>query len=301
MLSDKLQECLMCPVCGGAPLNLVVEEADGDVIADGNLGCPDCKRWYVIRDDIPHMMPPDLGSNLVAGNQRWEPWQAAMERFLHWRDEAWQDPTEAAERRESARAMHRRFIEFCALPEGPLDVLDVGCGTGHAVDLLPESARYVGLDPLLAGRAPGRDLPAEMPRPQRPVALVQGVGESLPFTPGSFDLVLLMGTLDHARSPEEMLTQAAHVLRPGATLGVLQGVAAKRQEGGFGGMLRSLVGSLSGEQGPSARETHLHTFASADELAALIAEHLDVSEATEDANRAFVRATARADTSEGDA
>ena len=291
MLSDALLDALMCPVCGGKPLGLVVEEANDDVIVTGTLACPDCKRWFNVRSDIPRMMPPDLASNLVGSDAVWEGWTEAMHRFLRWRDAAWRDAEAAATRRETALAMHRRFVDFCALPDGPLTLLDVGCGTGHAIDLLPDDVTYIGIDPLPAGASPWGSIPQRMPRPERPPNLVQGVGELLPFADDSFDAVLVMGTLDHCRDPREMLEHVARVLRPGGTLGVLQGVSAKRDDDG---VLRSLWRSLMGQQSPSARDTHLHSYASADDVAALLAGWFDVQDSVEDSGRAFVRATASA-------
>lgn len=299
MLSEKLLEALMCPVCGGRPLKLLADEPGNAVIVEGELACPDCKRRYPVRDDIPRMMPPDLASNLSAFNERWEDWGEAMRRFLRWRDEAWGDHSAAVERRATAREMHEAFIAFSDLPHAS-EVLDVGSGTGHAADLLPEEACYVGIDPLVAGAAPDGEMPSQMPRPARPVSLVQGVGEDLPFADSSFDAVLLMGTLDHARDPEEMLSHAARVLRPSGVLGVLQGISTA-PSGGLGGLLRSVVKSFSAEQGPNATDTHLHRFTSADDVADLIATHLDVLDATERDNRAFIRATRPSAESEGEA
>ncbi len=292
MLSDALLDALMCPVCGGRPLGLVIEETDEELILVGTLACPDCKRWFTVRDDIPRMMPPDLASNLVSADDHWEGWTEAMHRFLRWREAAWGDAAEAAQRRETALAMHRRFVDFCALPAGPLVLLDVGCGTGHAIDLLPDDVTYIGIDPLPAGASPWGFVPERMPRPERPPSLVQGVGESLPFADDSFDAVLLMGTLDHCRSPEEMLGQVARVLRPGGTLDVLQGLSARRDDGASGGVLRSLIRSLTGQQSPSARDTHLRSYASTEDVAALLAGWFEVQESAEDSGRAFVRATA---------
>jgi ubiquinone/menaquinone biosynthesis C-methylase UbiE/uncharacterized protein YbaR (Trm112 family) len=292
MLSEKLMARLICPVCEGAPLDLVIEDADDDVILDANLGCPGCKRHYPVRNDIPVMMPPDLGSNLAASNERWQQWSAAMHRFLRWRDAAWTDPQAAAQRRSSAREMHEHFVEFCDLPSEPTDLLDVGCGTGQIADLLPESAWYVGLDPLPGGRSPAGEMPGDIPTPTRKVEFIQAVGEAVPVADDSFDAVLLMGTLDHARSPDEVVGETARVLRPGGTLGVLLGLAGSDDEGGIGGAFRSLVRSLTGQQNPRARDTHLHTFSSVEEVGEVLSERFELRETTEHANRAFVRATA---------
>jgi ubiquinone/menaquinone biosynthesis C-methylase UbiE len=118
---------------------------------------------------------------------------------------------------------------------------------------------------------------------------VQGVGEVLPFTDASFDVLLLMGTLDHARNPGEVLEQAARVLRPGGVLGVLQGVVSA-PPGGLGGLLRSVVKSFSNEQGPGATETHLHSFTSADQVVDLIAAYFEVQDTAEHDSRVFIRA-----------
>ncbi|MFO8080686.1 MAG: methyltransferase domain-containing protein [Armatimonadota bacterium] len=292
MLSEKLLKCLICPVCGGAPLGLTVVEADGERIIEARLNCSDCKRWYPVRDDIPAMMPPDLGSNLSAADDRWEGWGAAMHRFLRWRESAWADPEAAAKRRESARAMHERFIDFCDLQDEPLDLLDIGCGTGHVADLLPETVSYVGIDPLAGGRSPSGEMPAEIPRPQRQVSVVQGVGELLPMADDSFDAALLMGVLDHARSTSEVLDEAARVLRPGGVLGVLVAFTRTDESGGLADVLRSLMRSLTAQQGPHAQDTHLHTFFSVDEVAELVAHRFEVRDVMEYSNRAFVRASA---------
>lgn len=292
MLSDRLLERLMCPVCGGSPLDLAVEEMDGDTIRDANLGCPGCKRWYPVRNDISRIMPPDLASNLSASDERWEGWAATMLRFLQWRESAWGEAEAAAQRREAARAMHERFIDFCALPAAPLTLLDVGGGTGHVADLLPESVEYMSVDPLPGGVSPTGNLPPEMPRPARAVSFVQGVGEMLPFVDGCFDAVLVMGTLDHCRDAEEMLAQSVRVLRPGGTLGVLQGITSQPETGGIGAALRSLARSLTGQDDPGAVQTHMRRFSSVQEVASLVSAHLNVCELTEDSGRAFLRATA---------
>ncbi|GEM_PF-4895134 len=288
MLCGALLDVLCCTACGGRPLDLIAEETDDERVCIGTLACPDCKRWFAVRDDIPRMMPPDLASNLASSDEDWQPWSEAMRQFLQWRESAWSDPGAAQSRRESARAMHRAFIEFCALPDGPIVLLDVGCGTGHAADLLPESTTYIGVDPLAAGASPHGAPPEGMPRPQRPVSLVQGVGEALPFADDGFDAVLVMGTLDHCRSSEEVLAQIARVLRPGATLGLLQGISRPEPRGLMRSLLRSLRGA--GEQSPTARETHMRGFFSPDEVADLLSAWFDVQEITEHSGRAFVRA-----------
>ncbi len=292
MLAEELLAVLVCPVCGGAPLRLDVEETRGDVVARGSLGCADCKRWYRVTDDIPSLMPEQVASSLRAADEHWARWRAVMDEFLQWRDRAWGDPEAARARREAAAAMHSRFIEFCDLPARKFMCLDVGAGSGQVADLLPEECTYIGIDPLRGGRAPDTgELPEHMPRPSRAVSLVQGVGEVLPFADGSFDAVLIFGALDHCNEPDEVLAESRRVLAPGGRFGLLLGVAEERPPGG---LLRSLAGMFSSE--PRGRETHTFTFTAA-QLDELVGRHFAIDATCEDSGRAFVRATADSDVS----
>ena len=86
-------------------------------------------------------------------------------------------------------------------------VLDLGCGRGGVVELFWCDVKVAaGLDPdtaSLAGhRAPG------MP-------VIRGVGEGLPFTGESFDLIVCLWVLEHLREPLTTLREVHRVLRPG--------------------------------------------------------------------------------------
>lgn len=50
---------LACPVCKG-PLQLNIEEQEGEEIVTGSLYCPKCQYSYPIVDRIPNLLPPDL-------------------------------------------------------------------------------------------------------------------------------------------------------------------------------------------------------------------------------------------------
>ncbi len=80
-------------------------------------------------------------------------------------------------------------------------VLDVGCddpdiGRG----LLPEGAKYIGLDPFCTRESPFR---------------IVGFGESLPFRDGSFDAVVFNTSLDHILDWRCAINEACRVLVPG--------------------------------------------------------------------------------------
>lgn len=83
-------------------------------------------------------------------------------------------------------------------------VLDVGCddpllGAG----LLPESVKYVGLDPFCRRPAPFR---------------VIGFGEYLPFRDALFDSVMFNTSLDHILDWRRAISEACRVLVPGGCL-----------------------------------------------------------------------------------
>ncbi len=93
-------------------------------------------------------------------------------------------------------------------------VLEVGCGTGHFSRWLSaRGLRVVGLDrsgPMLA-----------QARMLDGVSLVRGDGHRLPFADGSFDIAVLVTTLEFLEQPREALKEALRVARRGLILGVL--------------------------------------------------------------------------------
>lgn len=101
-----------------------------------------------------------------------------------------------------------------ALDPRPRRLLDVGCGTGYllrqAAARLPDAAAFVGIDPaagmIEAARAAAAD---------ERLVLRQGVAEELPFTDGSFDLVLATTSFDHWSDQRAGLSETARVLTDG--------------------------------------------------------------------------------------
>ncbi len=58
-MRKSLVEILACPVCK-SPLELTVEEEDGDEVVRGYLTCGKCPERYPIEDRIPNLLPPEL-------------------------------------------------------------------------------------------------------------------------------------------------------------------------------------------------------------------------------------------------
>ena len=101
-------------------------------------------------------------------------------------------------------------------------VLEVGCGTGTIARLLARDSRVrevVGVDPspLLVSKA--QHLAVGEARLRFDVA----DGTALSFGASSFDTVILHRVLSHVPRPEQVLTEATRVLRPGGGLAIFDG------------------------------------------------------------------------------
>jgi ubiquinone/menaquinone biosynthesis C-methylase UbiE len=96
-----------------------------------------------------------------------------------------------------------------------VDVLDVGCGTGAAIELLHlkyPNASYTGLDltPAMVEAAAAKGLPG--------CKFVVGDAEDLPFAEASFDAVLSSNSFHHYPNPGAFFAGAFRVLKPGGRL-----------------------------------------------------------------------------------
>lgn len=108
--------------------------------------------------------------------------------------------------------MEERTIEVLAIAPGE-KALDLGCGkAGDAVKLAKRGGDVIGLDPSGIMMRKARSLIEEN---SAKVALVQGIGEELPFRAHSLDKVMCKGALDHFIDPAKTMEEIARVLRPG--------------------------------------------------------------------------------------
>jgi SAM-dependent methyltransferase len=103
-----------------------------------------------------------------------------------------------AETREDFRA-------GAALARPGSRVLDVGCGAGAFAALLPEGARYQGLEPHGAPRA-------------SPPVLAETVEAHAARFPGAYDLACAFQVLEHAADPLGMACAMVECLAPGGLL-----------------------------------------------------------------------------------
>jgi ubiquinone/menaquinone biosynthesis C-methylase UbiE len=118
------------------------------------------------------------------------------------------------------RAAWDRILDL-VVPSGPLDALDVGCGTGFlSLELSTRGHRVVGVDlaPTMLELA-GQKAKAQ----GLAVRLEAADAENLPYPAGSFDLVIsrhVLWTLPH---PQAAVDDWLRVLRPGGRLAIIDG------------------------------------------------------------------------------
>lgn len=98
---------------------------------------------------------------------------------------------------------------FALLPQGPHNVLEIGCGEGRVSrDLAARGHSVTGLDasPTLLKAAAEADPGSHY---------VVGPAEALPFDDGSFDLVVAYNSLMDVQDMPRAVAEAARVLTPG--------------------------------------------------------------------------------------
>ncbi len=111
-------------------------------------------------------------------------------------------------------------------------ILDSGGGVGTVREFLPETVKFVSIDPYI--NAPDEIPPARLQAYtclSRPLNFIFATAEFLPFASDSFDWVHMRSMLDHVQVPDLALLEATRVLKPNGR--VLIGLYV---EGGRSGM-----------------------------------------------------------------
>lgn len=107
------------------------------------------------------------------------------------------------------------------------DVADLGAGDGAIAELLAPRARsIVGIDLSARMVEAGRERLQRV----RNVRLLRGDMHRVPLASSSFDFVLLQQSLQYAAEPQQVLKEAARLLRPGGRVLVLTLAAHRHDE-----------------------------------------------------------------------
>jgi SAM-dependent methyltransferase len=126
------------------------------------------------------------------------------------------------------------FVAHMGLEPGAR-VLDIACGTGNVtIPLARRGAVVTGLDmvPHLLEEARARAA-----REGLPIRFDEGFAEALPYSDGSFDVLVSMFGIMFSPLPATVASEMARVLRPGGRLAL-----ANWTPSGFGGKMGAIAG-----------------------------------------------------------
>ncbi len=143
----------------------------------------------------------------MVSDELWRSAQVAEREF--WESGVWEQVPR--ERRVSEWKRHLRELGIPWSRFEGEDVLDVGCGPVGIAYFL-EAARRVGLDPLADTYERWNGMWG------KPIELVQGPAEDMPFPSATFDTVFCINVLDHTREPSRVIEELRRVLKPGGLL-----------------------------------------------------------------------------------
>ncbi|RIK70997.1 MAG: class I SAM-dependent methyltransferase [Planctomycetota bacterium] len=109
-----------------------------------------------------------------------------------------------------SRLEARRLLSYCKRLDPAARILDIGCGDGFHLKLLKEFGqpgwRLEGVDASPRAVAAAR---------RSGLSVHLGDVETAGLDPDSYDLVLLIATIEHVEDPLSVLRAAARLLRPG--------------------------------------------------------------------------------------
>jgi SAM-dependent methyltransferase len=115
---------------------------------------------------------------------------------------------------DHARQIHAvdALKEYLRAQLDGVELLDLGCGDGRAVDIVRryQAATYHGIDIA--------DSPEVRSRTRTDANFTVFDGINIPFGDGHFDCVFSCNVLEHVRHPDELMKQVHRTLKPGGVM-----------------------------------------------------------------------------------
>lgn len=198
-------EFLCCPHCHGA---LSIKDGNPEeTVIEGELACLQCQRRYLVKNGIANFLSPGelegLNLRFARFYDRFSRFEAVFEKisFLSF----------GGERKARSEILNRMELRGGR-------ILEVSVGSGSNLPYLFESPK--------AGEVCGLDISvAQLNRCQNlvgkrgwPVELFQGMAESLPFQPESFDSIFHLGGINFFSAKKKAIDEMIRVARPGSKI-----------------------------------------------------------------------------------
>ena len=195
---------------------------------------------YEVRADIPRMVPPENNYAEAFGLQ----WQ--QYRITQLDSYTKTNLTRDRLRRCMGDALWARLMD----PTENLQVLEAGCGAGRFTEVLLKlpGARVTSTD-LSSAVEPNQD---NFPQSERHRIVQCDIGQ-FPFAPGSFDVVVCLGVVQHTQNSETTIANLYSQVKPGGSLIIDHYPANLAHYTRFGDMLlRPILKRLSPQRGIAA-------------------------------------------------
>lgn len=186
------------------------------------LVCPQCKGQLSFLINVIRCKSCDLGFVQVSDNwfnlishtpldnehSLWEERQKSME---EWYKDLVSSPEDA---KNCFTSDYAPYAEYLNKLSGV--ILDIGGGVGIVRNYLSNITEYIVIDPSIDWlKINWTSLIETFPCLEKTPSFVRGIGESLPFTSETFDVVLSFWSMNHTNNPEQVFYEAARVLKPG--------------------------------------------------------------------------------------
>lgn len=160
----------------------------------------------------------------IASRGTWRPWMQLRDEFataIQQSFSAWVAPDQPHFREQLAFAMGRfdegagilsHFTRMGEFLGGRTRILDIGAGNGGVAVALANCRDH---DVYTLDIIPNRELISVRRALQLPLHNVVATGDRMPFASGSFDIVLLLDTIEHVRQRRAMAREIMRILRAG--------------------------------------------------------------------------------------